>query len=121
MNWLDLLKETWREYNEDRAPRLYLARSNFTQAYGIIGSVMALLIYIYYGSQILFLGSELTSAYNRRLLQSAVAPASPLSSPNLGGSRNRCRKRCRLRVPSSWASSSVSFSPSVGSPLESVG
>lgn len=54
---------------------LYLARSNWAEAYGIIGSVMALLIYIYYVSQILFLGGELTSAYNQRLLQPATAPA----------------------------------------------
>ncbi|HBY94456.1 MAG: YihY/virulence factor BrkB family protein [Ardenticatenaceae bacterium] len=61
---------------------LYLARSNWTEAYGIVGSVMALLIWIYYTSQILFLSGELTSAYNRRLIRAAAAtPAAPAGPP----------------------------------------
>jgi membrane protein len=40
----------------------YISRSNF-EAYGAIGSVMALLVWIFLSSQVLFLGAEFTRTY----------------------------------------------------------
>jgi len=40
----------------------YISRSNF-EAYGAIGSVMALLVWIFLSSQVLFLGAEFTQVY----------------------------------------------------------
>ncbi len=41
----------------------YFASIDGSSAYGVIGSVLAFLIYIYYSSQILFFGGEVTQAY----------------------------------------------------------
>ncbi|HEY2382814.1 MAG TPA: YihY/virulence factor BrkB family protein [Terriglobia bacterium] len=44
---------------------LYLGRSSFTSAYGAAGSLLALLAWVYFSSQILFFGAELTFVYAR--------------------------------------------------------
>ncbi len=45
---------------------VYLGRSSFTSAYGAAGSLVVVLVWVYYASQILFLGAEFTKAYSRR-------------------------------------------------------
>ena len=42
---------------------LYLGKSSFGSAYGAAGSLVVLLVWIYYSSQILFFGAEFTKAY----------------------------------------------------------
>jgi membrane protein len=42
---------------------LYLGRSSVASAYGAAGSVVVLLLWVYYSSQILFLGAEFTQVY----------------------------------------------------------
>jgi membrane protein len=42
---------------------LYLAHSNITSSFGAAGSIIALLLWIYYSSQIFFLGVEFTRQY----------------------------------------------------------
>jgi membrane protein len=44
----------------------YIARSSYVSAYGIVGTVLALMIWIYFSSQVLFLGAEFTEVYSRR-------------------------------------------------------
>jgi membrane protein len=44
----------------------YLGRSSFTSAYGAAGSLLALLAWVYYSSQILFFGAEFTFVYTRQ-------------------------------------------------------
>jgi membrane protein len=46
-----------------RVLALYIERSAFTSAYGIIGTVLVLMVWIYLSSQILFFGAELTQVY----------------------------------------------------------
>ena len=43
----------------------YLGRQNFTATYGIAGSVIVLLVWVYYSAQILFFGAEFTKVYSR--------------------------------------------------------
>lgn len=43
----------------------YFSFSSSFSSYGIIGSVLAFLVYVYYSSQILFLGGEFTQVYAR--------------------------------------------------------
>lgn len=43
----------------------YLGRASTTSAYGAAGSFVALLLWVYYSSQILFFGAELTQVYQR--------------------------------------------------------
>ena len=45
---------------------LYLGRSSYASAYGAAGSLVVLVVWIYYSSQILFFGAELTHAYSTR-------------------------------------------------------
>jgi membrane protein len=44
----------------------YLGRSTAVTAYGAAGSVVLILLWVYYSSQILFFGAELTQAYANR-------------------------------------------------------
>jgi membrane protein len=45
---------------------LYIGRSSFTSAFGAAGSLVALVVWVYYSSQIVFLGAEFTQVYARR-------------------------------------------------------
>jgi len=45
---------------------MYLGRSSFSSAYGAAGSLLVLLAWVYYSSQILFLGAEFTQVYVSR-------------------------------------------------------
>jgi membrane protein len=45
---------------------LYLGRSTTASAYGAAGSLVAVLIWVYYSAQILFFGAELTRTYAKR-------------------------------------------------------
>ncbi len=44
----------------------YLGRSGFGSSYGAAGSLVVLLVWIYYSSQILFFGAEFTKVYADR-------------------------------------------------------
>jgi membrane protein len=44
----------------------YFAESATASSYGIIGAVLAFLVYVYYASQILFMGAEFTDVYSRQ-------------------------------------------------------
>jgi membrane protein len=45
---------------------LYLGRSGITSTYGAAGSLVALLVWVYYSAQIVFFGVEFTKAYANR-------------------------------------------------------
>lgn len=45
---------------------LYLGHSSMASSYGVAGSFVVLLVWVYYSSQILFFGAELTQVYARR-------------------------------------------------------
>ena len=45
---------------------LYLARAGVTSVYGAAGSLVLVLLWIYYSAQILFVGAEFTEVYSRR-------------------------------------------------------
>jgi membrane protein len=53
---------------------LYLGRSSYASSYGAAGSLVALLVWIYYSAQIMFFGAEFTQVYARRY-GSKIAPA----------------------------------------------
>jgi membrane protein len=44
---------------------LYLGKSSLTSSYGAAGSVVALVVWVYYATQILFLGAEFTQVWTR--------------------------------------------------------
>jgi membrane protein len=45
---------------------LYLGHSGVSSAYGAAGSIVVLMVWVYYAAQIFFFGAELTQAYARR-------------------------------------------------------
>lgn len=45
---------------------LYLGNSSFSSSYGAAGSVIVLLVWVFFSAQILFFGAELTQVYGRR-------------------------------------------------------
>ena len=45
---------------------LYIARSGVASVYGAAGSLVIVLIWVYYSAQILFLGAEFTQVYSKR-------------------------------------------------------
>jgi membrane protein len=53
---------------------LYLGRASVSSPYGAAGSVVVLVIWIYYAAQILFLGAQFTRVYARRR-GAAIAPS----------------------------------------------
>jgi len=46
---------------------LYLGKAGFTDTYGVTGSMIVVLVWVYYSAQVLFLGAEFTRAYACRL------------------------------------------------------
>jgi membrane protein len=45
---------------------IYLGRAGVTSVYGAAGSLVLILLWVYYSSQLLFLGAEFTEVYSRR-------------------------------------------------------
>ncbi|PSN14232.1 ribonuclease BN, partial [filamentous cyanobacterium CCP5] len=45
---------------------LYLGQSSFASSYGAAGSVIIVLFWVFYSTQILFLGAEITQVFSRR-------------------------------------------------------
>ena len=58
---------------------LYLGRSGVASAFGAAGSLVIVLVWIYYSAQILFLGAELTKAFARRHARAVVPTADAIA------------------------------------------
>jgi len=56
---------------------LYLGRAGVASSYGAAGSMVVILLWVYYSSQILLLGAEFTRAYARRNTAESPHPDSP--------------------------------------------
>lgn len=54
---------------------LYIGRASVTSSYGAAGSLVALILWVYYSAQIFFLGAEFTQVFARRF-GSKIVPAS---------------------------------------------
>jgi membrane protein len=60
---------------------LYLGRAATTSAYGAAGSLVAVLLWLYYSAQLFLFGAELTKAYTDRFGSHAACPASVERKP----------------------------------------
>ena len=55
---------------------LYLGRAGVTSVYGAAGTLVFVLLWVYYSAQILLLGAEFTEVYSRRYgSRRALSPA----------------------------------------------
>ena len=52
---------------------MYLGRSGVASAYGAAGSVIVILLWVYYAAQILFFGAEVTKVYSKARIEHAIA------------------------------------------------
>jgi membrane protein len=77
---------------------LYLGRSTVASVYGAAGSLVVILLWIYYSAQVVFFGAEFTKVYSRRF-GAVVVPdklAVPLTAEARaaqGMDRRRARER----------------------------
>lgn len=55
---------------------VYIQRSSISSSFGAVGSLVALLVWVYVSSQIFFLGVEFTAVWAQRVGRSA-APETP--------------------------------------------
>jgi membrane protein len=51
---------------------LYLGRASVSSAYGAAGSLVVVLLWVYYSAQILFLGAEFTQVYAKKFGKAIV-------------------------------------------------
>jgi membrane protein len=63
---------------------LYLGKASVGSAYGAAGSLVVVLVWVYYSAQILFFGAEVTQVYTNRYGSRIVADRDAV--PNRGGS-----------------------------------
>jgi membrane protein len=61
---------------------LYLGKPGVTSSYGAAGSIVALVVWVYYSSQILFLGAEFTQVYARRCGSRIRPSKGAVAAPN---------------------------------------
>lgn len=59
---------------------LYLGKSTVASTYGAAGSVVAFVVWVYYASQILFLGAEFTQVYTRAQGQQIMPTSNAIST-----------------------------------------
>ena len=72
---------------------LYLGRSTVASVYGAAGSLIVILLWVYYSAQIVFFGAEFTKVYARRFDAAAMTPSDDVSAAGpAGGSLNRVRR-----------------------------
>jgi membrane protein len=82
---------------------LYLGRSSVGSAYGAAGSLVLLLVWVYYSAQILFFGAELTQVYARRHGSRLGLPEDPTTSAGEAGAPPSPKDAGRVVRPKSPA------------------
>ena len=78
---------------------LYLGRATIGSAYGAAGSLVVVLLWIYYSAQILFFGAEFTKVWARRR---GVGPRRPASTRTRARARRAGGPRRALPAAATW-------------------
>lgn len=79
---------------------LYLGKSNVASAYGAAGSLVLILVWVYYSAQILLYGAEFTQVYANRLGERIVpAPDAQVANPRKAAAGQDNEKATRSRAP----------------------
>lgn len=71
---------------------VYLGRAGFTDTYGAAGSLIVVLVWVYYSAQVLYLGAEFTRAYTCRFGSMSRRVAEVAGTMRSHGVRNSKRK-----------------------------
>jgi len=64
---------------------LYLGRSSVASVYGAAGSLIVILLWVYYSAQIVFFGAEFTKVYARRFDPPGMTPRVDVTAANRAG------------------------------------
>jgi hypothetical protein len=92
----------WRDVFEvgKAAIRFYIGKQGLKSTYGAAASIVVVLIWVYYTSQIILMGAEVTHSYARhkgsikqRGSQNGVSKSAPSSQPGSKISQNAARSR----------------------------
>lgn len=78
---------------------IYLSRATVASAYGAAGSLVIILLWVYYSTQILFLGAELTKAYALMFGSRVVGAAVELPRGSLDPERQALEHTVSARRP----------------------
>jgi len=80
---------------------LYLGRGNVGSSYGAAGTLLVLLVWVYYSTQILFLGAEFTQVYAERYGSAPLSGAQRFgeSSARAGAARSASSPKGRRGAP----------------------
>ena len=76
---------------------LYIGRASVASTFGAAGSLAVLLVWIYYSSQILLLGAELTRAYANRYGSHVVPDENAIPAPHAAPERLAVEKKIKER------------------------
>jgi membrane protein len=82
---------------------LYLGQSGTVSAFGAAGSLVVILLWVYYSSQILLFGAEFTQVYANRKGKPIVATANAEPIPDEEGAPQRAPGKAKA-VPSATPS-----------------
>ena len=78
---------------------LYLGKSNVASAYGAAGSLVLILVWVYYSAQILLYGAEFTQVYANRVGERIVpAPDAQVANPRKAAAGQDKEKATRSRA-----------------------
>jgi membrane protein len=83
---------------------LYIGRASIGSLYGAAGSLVVVLVWTYYSSQILFFGAELIRAYAMRITLEPIVPSGQALPADL---MDRATSRGYNREPADYPSSSA--------------
>jgi membrane protein len=78
---------------------LYLGKAAVGSAYGAAGSIVALVVWVYYAAQILFMGAEFTQARARQRGASIEPAANAERVDDAAGGKDESRKREQQTTP----------------------
>jgi membrane protein len=90
---------------------LYLGRSSVSSAYGAAGSLVVILLWIYYSAQILFLGAEFTQVYARRTGKRIVPARDAIRLTDEARAEQGMPRREQLAQPSGVSQAAAGASP----------
>jgi membrane protein len=79
---------------------LYIGRASVASTFGAAGSLAVLLVWIYYSSQILLMGAELTRAYANRYGHQVVPDENAVPAPHAAPERLAAEKAISRQSPS---------------------
>ena len=78
---------------------VYLGRTSVSESYGAAGSLVAIIVWVYYSANILFLGAEFTQAYAKKHGSRIVPNGHAVAVPSSAEARKLATERAEAEAP----------------------